>query len=508
MENINFQAVEFGSVGACETFDGYKADFYKRTAMSFQAVVRKGAISVIENSISFFYGTEIMEPALLECVLHSWFEGERAPKLQDGHFEIEALFIHPQAADILQEYSDEPYMEAMLEDVVVKMFHAKQVGTLEEWQFNQTQKGEPFIPEFLIGKTVAERQEFVDACNLWKPEKVKLGLEEGEVCNREGCSGVIANLHDDGSCCCHATNPPCSWCTSSHYACPVCGWDERDGEPESSQWPEGWIVFEMGGGLEEFEKRYMGPISLLQIEDKATLMNLVSSIWQFGNRQWAAGKQAAQEELEMGMEQFATNKDILQIGRLLLDVYTRSGLFVMNCLPESTVHSCLQKLIIEAKEAQENPDDKKEWADVLISLFAAIYMQDAGLLEVMGEAVRVVEGLPKRKWEKQADGTYQSQKLAPGCSDDTPVHGAECPKWDSPLAGKSVEELVPIVKDFLEREARGSRWQRFKCWMGIHTWETQKYHGGSLYVEKCKHCPQLSMWDGDTHTRHYHPSKS
>lgn len=56
----------------------------------------------------------------------------------------------------------------------------------------------------------------------------KYGTEEGEVCGRRGCDGVIEiKMPDDGSCSCHIS-PPCSYCTSSTFACPKCGWVATD----------------------------------------------------------------------------------------------------------------------------------------------------------------------------------------------------------------------------------------------------------------------------------------
>lgn len=53
----------------------------------------------------------------------------------------------------------------------------------------------------------------------------KVGYEEGEVCNRGGCGGIIAESKE-GDCSCHI-NPPCSACVNTHYYCPECGWDEE-----------------------------------------------------------------------------------------------------------------------------------------------------------------------------------------------------------------------------------------------------------------------------------------
>ncbi len=58
-------------------------------------------------------------------------------------------------------------------------------------------------------------------------QEVKIGTEEGEVCNRGGCKGIIEVIPDsqrEGGCSCHI-NPPCSFCTFNPQFCPECGWE-------------------------------------------------------------------------------------------------------------------------------------------------------------------------------------------------------------------------------------------------------------------------------------------
>jgi len=51
-----------------------------------------------------------------------------------------------------------------------------------------------------------------------------LGWEEGEVCNRDNCKGVIKRSEVE-NCDCHI-NPPCANCTDpSLQYCPECDWD-------------------------------------------------------------------------------------------------------------------------------------------------------------------------------------------------------------------------------------------------------------------------------------------
>jgi hypothetical protein len=52
------------------------------------------------------------------------------------------------------------------------------------------------------------------------------GTEEGQVCNRDGCVGVI-EIADPVNCSCHIS-PPCGACTEPREFCPVCDWRAID----------------------------------------------------------------------------------------------------------------------------------------------------------------------------------------------------------------------------------------------------------------------------------------
>jgi hypothetical protein len=54
------------------------------------------------------------------------------------------------------------------------------------------------------------------------------GYEEGGVCNRNGCTGIIAE-HPVENCSCHI-DPPCGACTTPREYCPVCDWCITDDE--------------------------------------------------------------------------------------------------------------------------------------------------------------------------------------------------------------------------------------------------------------------------------------
>lgn len=58
-----------------------------------------------------------------------------------------------------------------------------------------------------------------------------IGQFTGELCNRNGCTGIIEEHEKDGSCSCHS-NPPCSYCVDDMHFCPVCGWEGLDDQRE------------------------------------------------------------------------------------------------------------------------------------------------------------------------------------------------------------------------------------------------------------------------------------
>lgn len=53
----------------------------------------------------------------------------------------------------------------------------------------------------------------------------KHGIEEGDVCGRDGCLGVL-EIEQPDNCSCHI-NPPCEACTNVKLVCPECGWKDE-----------------------------------------------------------------------------------------------------------------------------------------------------------------------------------------------------------------------------------------------------------------------------------------
>jgi len=55
---------------------------------------------------------------------------------------------------------------------------------------------------------------------------MEYGFEEGTVCRRSACKGVIEERPVE-NCACHI-NPPCAACTTPREWCPECGWEHAD----------------------------------------------------------------------------------------------------------------------------------------------------------------------------------------------------------------------------------------------------------------------------------------
>ena len=58
---------------------------------------------------------------------------------------------------------------------------------------------------------------FVEKDNMEK----KIGIEEGNTCNRDGCQGTMV-FEREGACGCHI-NPPCQNCVDAPLVCDECG---------------------------------------------------------------------------------------------------------------------------------------------------------------------------------------------------------------------------------------------------------------------------------------------
>lgn len=83
-----------------------------------------------------------------------------------------------------------------------------------------------------------------------------LGYVEGDACNRDGCTGIIA-LHDVENCSCHLHAPCAAHMDQSHF-CPVCGWEEKD-DPLVQEEVHTYHLFSGGGFIGETRRRILDP---------------------------------------------------------------------------------------------------------------------------------------------------------------------------------------------------------------------------------------------------------
>jgi hypothetical protein len=61
--------------------------------------------------------------------------------------------------------------------------------------------------------------------SYWLFPPIIVGMEDGNMCNRNGCTGII-ELSKPENCSCHLGGAPCSACMSTYFYCPKCGWEE------------------------------------------------------------------------------------------------------------------------------------------------------------------------------------------------------------------------------------------------------------------------------------------
>ena len=52
------------------------------------------------------------------------------------------------------------------------------------------------------------------------------GIEEGDICNRKMCKGVI-KISESENCSCHI-NSPCNSCLDVYLFCTICEWDDDE----------------------------------------------------------------------------------------------------------------------------------------------------------------------------------------------------------------------------------------------------------------------------------------
>lgn len=91
------------------------------------------------------------------------------------------------------------------------------------------------------------------------------GYLEGEICNRDGCKGIIQEHDTVGGCSCHI-NPPCSYCETSREYCPKCNWD--GGEEQQASYAESIKNSYKGFGSKEMHDHYHAERERQEEEDR------------------------------------------------------------------------------------------------------------------------------------------------------------------------------------------------------------------------------------------------
>lgn len=56
---------------------------------------------------------------------------------------------------------------------------------------------------------------------------MEYGIQKGDVCGRNGCTGIIEEHPRVGECACHIIQP-CAYCSTPVEFCPECGWDAAE----------------------------------------------------------------------------------------------------------------------------------------------------------------------------------------------------------------------------------------------------------------------------------------
>jgi hypothetical protein len=84
------------------------------------------------------------------------------------------------------------------------------------------------------------------------------GYEEGSMCCRSGCAGVISQRDPEG-CSCHI-NPPCGSCTEPREWCPECGWRLVDEETTFNDFKVGPV--KANGAWTHYRPRPLDPAKI------------------------------------------------------------------------------------------------------------------------------------------------------------------------------------------------------------------------------------------------------
>ncbi len=121
----------------------------------------------------------------------------------------------------------------------------------------------------------------------------------GDVCNREGCIGIIKEHNKEGCCSCHI-NPPCSYCTEPVAYCEVCCWDEAEENRE--------IYNRVASKLSDTitpEYTYKTPIQILEEKPNNLFCAVIFKAWHSGCEVWGKHPNMTKDEIcmELGIRE-------------------------------------------------------------------------------------------------------------------------------------------------------------------------------------------------------------
>lgn len=85
------------------------------------------------------------------------------------------------------------------------------------------------------------------------------GYEAGDICRRNGCTGVIVEGERRNACSCHI-NPPCGACTEPREHCPECDWRMVDDETPFNDWKVGPV--KASGAWTHYRLRPLDPTKI------------------------------------------------------------------------------------------------------------------------------------------------------------------------------------------------------------------------------------------------------
>lgn len=85
------------------------------------------------------------------------------------------------------------------------------------------------------------------------------GFEAGDICRRNGCTGIIADGERRGDCSCHI-NPPCGACTEPREHCPECDWRMVDDETSFNDFKVGPV--KANGAWTHYRPRPLDPTKI------------------------------------------------------------------------------------------------------------------------------------------------------------------------------------------------------------------------------------------------------